>query len=107
MCDIRLFLLFLSMIVACKQAHPWVMSTDVEAAGSIESASGFAARACDTKVSLLARYMVQLTDIRLYYMEESVLLGTNPLVVSTRPPSLTRVTYFPFDTLVGVISLIF
>ena len=71
MCDIRLFQLLLSMIVACKQAHLWVMSTGVEAAGSIESASGFAARACDTKVSLLARYMVQLTDISLFYMQEN------------------------------------
>ena len=39
-------------------------------------------------------------------MDESVLLGTKPLVDSYATPSGTRVAYFPYDTLASGISLI-
>ena len=39
-------------------------------------------------------------SIGYYYMEESVLLGTKPLVESG-----TRVAYFPYVTFVSVVSL--
>ena len=43
-------------------------------------------------------------DIVFYYMDESVLLGTKPLVDSIRHSIRTRVAYFPYDTLASVIS---
>ena len=55
-------------------------------------------------LSFLSFIQEILCHNQLYYMEESVLLGTKPLVDAIRTSSGTRVAYFPYVTFVSVVS---
>ena len=53
---------------------------------------------------MCAFYPLSWNHAPFYYMEESVLLGTKPLVDPYATSSGTRVAYFPYVTFVSVVS---